>query len=179
MDTFIQSHLHDYHTRTSPSISTAGSLLEESRLIAFAQGQRVSGVWASSLLVTTPFPHSNRSHGCLQSPVLSISSPLPLAFNSHEEAALVYPALCRHAEQRHVANGFTGLQRDRMFKKPLSGTDGGWGYAQCPRPSLCGVGVLSFLNLEMCHLLNHAKVFLIYNWCILWHLQNSVKIFVM
>lgn len=67
MDTFIQSHLHDYHSCTSLPISTAGYLLEESRLITFAQGQRVSSVWASNLLVTSPFSLSNRSYGCLKS----------------------------------------------------------------------------------------------------------------
>lgn len=69
MDTFIQSHLHDYHSCTSLSISAAGYLLEESRLITFAQGQRVSEVWASNLLVTSPFSLSNRSYGCLKSSV--------------------------------------------------------------------------------------------------------------
>lgn len=76
MDTFIQSHLHDYHSCTSPSISTAGYLLEESRLIAFAQGQRVSRVWGSNLLVTSPFSQSNRSYGCLKSSAQRSPSPL-------------------------------------------------------------------------------------------------------
>lgn len=76
MDTFIQSHLHDYHSCTSLPISTAGYLLEESRLITFAQGQRVSSVWASNLLVTSPFSLSNRSYGSLKSSAQCFPSPL-------------------------------------------------------------------------------------------------------
>lgn len=173
MDTFIQSHLHDYHSCTSLSISTAGYLLEESRLIAFAQGQRVSRVWASNLLVTSPFSLSNRSYGCLKSSAHCSPSPLkwPLCYWEPSNTVMrklyfwttvfrsVYPAVVNNATSLmdlQVRWRFTKGQRVSEIQETALSERGRLGLRQMSSvlPLWCGSAFI--FHLEMCHLFNRV-----------------------
>lgn len=157
MDTFIQSHLHDYHSCTSLSVSAAGYLLEESRLIAFAQGQRVSRVWASNLLVTSPFSQSNRSYSCLKSSALCSPSPLkwPL-YHRTPPITLLWEScillnhsglsVCLPSSGEDKLNNATSLMDVKVgwkftkgqhvsgIQEITLGERGGWGYVKCLQP---------------------------------------------
>lgn len=198
MDTFIQSHLHDYHSCTSLSVSAAGYLLEESRLIAFAQGQRVSRVWASNLLVTSPFSQSNRSYSCLKSSALRSPSPLkwPL-YHRAPPITLLWEScillnhsglsVCLPSSGEDTLNNATSLMDVKVGWKFTKGQhvsgiqEIAWvreGAGVTPNVFglfLCGVGVLSLFNLEMCRSLNQVLLKDVYWRCNGWWIHGQIK----
>lgn len=151
--------------------SAAGYLLEESRLIAFAEGQRVSGVWASSLLVTSPFSLSNRSYGCLQSSARSalpppppLQSPQPSNTLSREPyfCATLFSVYLPGFGEDAMNNGtslmdlqvgwrFTKGQHISETRAALWVKAAVWGYAKCPRSARSDVARLSFPHLATSH----------------------------
>lgn len=185
MGTFIQSHLHDYHSCTSLSVSAAGYLLEKSRLIAFAQGQRVSGVWASNLLVTSPFSQSNRSYSCLKSSAPHSPSPLKWPLNHHMPSitqlwgGCILPqhsslSVCLPGSGEDALNNTTSLMDVKSGLKvqkrtaeiretTLSEREGAGVMPNVLGPLLCGVGELSLPNLETWHLFRHVLLTDVYS----------------